>query len=511
MELSIWKQRTLNFAILFPTFLVVFDYAVVGICLPYILASFSLKADVGSYIVTAFAVGNTIMLPAAGCIAQKFGPLRGMKGSIIGFMLFSALCPFAQNLPLLLLFRFLQGIFSGPLIPLSQGILLKVNPENRKVQMMALFSTFMSIGPSFGPLIGGFVSYDLYWGWAFWMNIPLAGICLYVLQKAFKSIKEIPQKSNFDWVGFILVFLWQSFLLIFLDRGEQYGWLTSWGLTLVALGFVLPFIFFLVWQLYGKEPFLDLSFFKIPSFTVATILFAFFYAIYFGAVLTTPLWLQQQMHYPPPWAGLGLSSMGIFPFLSGFFMAKLIKRVGAMPLLFLALILLTCTCFVSAYFTTYADFFHISLSRFFYGVGFGLFITPIFSLFAQDIPLEQIPHAAGLFSFLRSTFGNIGGSFFLSLWIRRSTFHHVRLSERTTALDAQTLEWLQKIELLIPETRDLVAKKWAVLNEVVSQQAAMMGLNDLYFFMGSAFIGMLLLLTGLYFYSSKRKQKESII
>ncbi|MFS8563784.1 MAG: hypothetical protein LVR00_05495 [Rhabdochlamydiaceae bacterium] len=163
--------------------------------------------------------------------------------------------------------------------------------------------------------------------------------------------------------------------------------------------------------------------------------------------------------------------------------------------------------FYPTLFDTNIDFFHIALSRFFFGIGVTLFITPAFALSLQDIPSPSLPSATGLFHFVRAMVGGFGTSIFTTLWERRTSYHHEVLGEHATPFSWQTNEMLTDLS-----TQGLKGQEGlAALNVIVDQQAAMLGLNDCFYIMGWVFIFLIPILSAFYIYGRRGNQAQALV
>ncbi len=391
---------------------------------------------------------------------------------------------------MLIIFRFLQGLSSGPMIPLSQTLLIMITPPEKKHTALAFWSTVVITAPIVGPILGGWISYDYNWPWIFYINIPVGIVSIIAIALILKGRDTPIEKQPLDWVGLTLLSFGVTTLQFLLDKGEQYDWFKSNVILTCAVISCIAFIFLFVWSLTTNKPLIELKLFKIRSFAVAVFYIGVMYAIYFGSVVLVPLWLQTSMSYTSIWAGLAVAPIGIAPFLAGPWMGKALIKFGTMRLLCVCFILFALSCFYTAYFDTDVDIWHIGFSRFLLGCALVFFITPLFALSMQDVPEDRLASATGLFHFVRAMMGGVGTSVFTTLWIRRSAYHHATVGENLTSYSPQTTSYLDQLSEL-----GLKGKKGlAMMNQALTQQADMLSINDCFFLMGWIFIGLLLFL-----------------
>lgn len=463
------------------TFMMVLDYSIANISIPYIAGDLSVSTDEGTYVITSFAVGNAIGLALTGWLTKRVGEIRLMVAAIALFTLFSWACGFSIDLNMLIVNRFIQGLVAGPVIPLSQSLIIKNGAPENRTRDMAFWALIVITAPVLGPLMGGYISYWYTWPWIFYINIPIGIFCCIGIWHIKKDQESPTENVPSDIPGILLLTIFVSCLQIFLDKGQQWDWFNSNTIRILFVGYIVAFVYLLIQELGSDAPFLKLRLFKIPSFTLSIICLAISYAIYFGTIVIVPLWLQEYMGYDAIWAGIAVSALGIGPILLSAFTPGLIKKLGNLPTLILSFVVFGSACFYTAYFTTDVDVQHIAFSRFIFGLGFVVYITPLIGMCVQDISMEELPNATGIFHFIRAMVGGIGTSVFTTLFQRRTIFHHEVVGSYLT-LDRP----------LTPQTDSI--QELAGLNRLLDQQAAMLAINDAFFLMGWAFVALVALL-----------------
>lgn len=486
-----------SIAVSLATFLIVLDYTIANVSIPYIAGDLGISANEGTYVITSFAVGSAIALPITGWLTQRIGLIRLTLFALLGFIFFSWTCGISPNLGFLVLSRFLQGIASGPLIPLSQTLIVSIFPPEKKNTAIGFWGMVVIVAPVVGPILGGWISYDIHWPWIFFINIPLglfSALIIYLLLRPFETpIKKLPT----DWIGIILLAIGVSTLQFLLDKGEQYDWTNSPLILTCMITSFLAFLYLVIWELFHPTPLLDLRLLKIPSYNLSCIYISTMYAIYFGGVVLVPLWLQQNMGYTAIWAGIAVAPLGIIPAFFAGLISKLIAKTGQIALIGISLVFFALSSFDGAFFNTDVDLYHVAFSRFLFGFGILFFTVPLFSLSVRDIPLEKLPSSTGMFHFFRAMMGGVGTSVFTTVWTRRSAFHHSNIVAEVLPSHANVSEFYTKLDSLgISGT-----KAQTFINGLVDQQAAVLGINDCFYVMGWIFLGMISLL----FFGRKKK------
>jgi len=480
----------LTFALSLGSFLMVLDYSIANVSLPYIAGDLAVSNNDGTWVITMFAIGNAIVLPMSGWLANQFGSVRVMVGSTALFTLASWLCAASFSFPMLVLMRFLQGVVSGPMLPMSQSLLLLNHPPESRKQALAFWQTIIVVGPIIGPILGGWICQDSVWPWIFYINLPVGTFCFLIVFFLLKNRETSLDKQHLDWTGFALLCFAIIPLQIFLDRGEQYDWFHSKIIVFLAVVAAVSFIA-LIWREWNHpKPLIDLKLFKIKTFAAMTFALAVSYMLFFSAVVLTPLWLQTRMGYDSLNAGLVVAPMGIVSACTSMLIERTMVKVGEKPLLFLSFIFFASVFFYTATFTTDVSFEKISLSRFFLGIAIAFYVIPLFTLSVKDIPRDKLSMASGIFFFFRSVASAVGTSLFVYFWDRRSIFYHSRLIESTTPYNDLTNEAFSLFEHL--EMPKEAAREQ--LNILLDQQAYMLGLNDIFYLMGWCYLGLALLL-----------------
>jgi len=293
------------------TFMNVLDSSIANVSLPAIAGDLGVSPNQGTWVITSFGVANAISVPLTGWLTQRFGAARLFVTSVLLFVLASWLCGFAHSLEALIGYRVLQGLVAGPMIPLSQTLLLSSYPKAKAGTAMAMWAMTTLVAPVMGPLLGGWITDNMSWPWIFYINVPVglaaAGIAWSIYQHRETPRKKLP----IDTVGLALLVLWVGALQIMFDKGKELDWFHSG--QIVALGAValVSFAFFIAWELTEKHPVVDLRLFKRRNFALGSLTLAVAYGLFFGNVVLLPLWLQQYMGYTATAAGMALAPVGL--------------------------------------------------------------------------------------------------------------------------------------------------------------------------------------------------------
>ena len=477
--------------------MMVLDYSIANVSIPYISGDLAVSNEQGTYVITSFAVGNAIGLALTGWLTKRIGAVKLLTISILLFTLFSWTCGLSSTLILLTVNRFIQGFVAGPVIPLSQSILITEGTEKSRARDIAIWSTIVITAPVLGPILGGYISDWYVWSWIFYINIPVGLYCAITIWAIMRRRDTPTEKVPGDFWGILFLVIGVSCLQILLDNGQDWDWLNSIRIRLLLIGTIIGFTYFIIREHWHKAPLMHLRLFKIPSFSLSIFCLMISYAIYFGTIVLVPLWLQEFMGYTAEWAGFAVCAIGIGPVFLTMISPKIIQKLGFVRTLILGFTIFGIGCFLTAYFTTDIDVIHIALSRFVFGLGFIFYINPLISMSIQDISPAELPTAAGMFHFVRSMIGGVGTSIFTTLWIRRTYFHHERIGELLTPFNPFT-----------PQATDNTSL--AQLNNSLDQQSALLALNDAFYLMGWLFVFLVAVLIGWYLFARKSTQKQPI-
>jgi DHA2 family multidrug resistance protein len=309
------------------TFMNVLDTSIANVSLPAIAGDLGVSPNQGTWVITSFAVANAIAVPLTGWLSQRFGQVRLFVASVILFVIASWLCGLAPNMPTLIGFRALQGFVAGPMIPLSQTLLLASYPTRAGRLAMAMWAMTTLVAPVMGPLLGGWITDNISWSWIFYINIPVGIIAAAGAWGIYRKRESVTRKLPIDKVGLALLVLWIGALQMMLDLGKEHDWFHSPLIVALAVTRVVGFAFFLIWELTDKHPVVDLRLFARRNFWAGTLATSVAYGLFFGNVVLLPLWLQQFMGYTATDAGMVTAPVGLLALVLSPFVGKTVAKV----------------------------------------------------------------------------------------------------------------------------------------------------------------------------------------
>uniref|UniRef100_UPI000AB4FA23 DHA2 family efflux MFS transporter permease subunit n=1 Tax=Acinetobacter baumannii TaxID=470 RepID=UPI000AB4FA23 len=296
-ELSGGRLLLAAFVIALSNFMVVLDTTIANVSVPHITGNLAVSSTQGTWVVTSYAVAEAICVPLTGWLAGRFGTVRVFIFGLIGFTVFSFLCGLATSLEMLVFFRIGQGLCGGPLMPLSQTLLMRIFPQEKHAQAMGLWAMTTVVGPILGPILGGLISDNLSWHWIFFINLPVGIVCVLAAMRLLRVAETETISLRIDTVGLGLLILWIGALQLMLDLGHERDWFNSTSIVVLALTAAIGFVVFLIWELTDKHPVVDVKVFRHRGFAISVLALSLGFGAFFGSIVLIPQWLQMNLSY----------------------------------------------------------------------------------------------------------------------------------------------------------------------------------------------------------------------
>src|SRR5258706_8861710 len=309
------------------TFMNVLDSSIANVSIPAIAGDMGVSPAQGTWVITSFAVANAISVPLTGWLTQRFGQVRLFTASVLLFVIASWLCGLAPNIESLIFFRVLQGLVAGPMIPLSQTLLLGSYPTSKAGSAMAMWAMTVLVAPVVGPLLGGWITDNISWPWIFYINIPVGIAAAGITWSIYRKRDPGPRRVPLDYVGLGLLVMWVGSLQIMIDKGKELDWFNSGQIVTLAIIASVGFLFFLAWELTETHPIVDLRLFGQRNFLMATAALSVAYCVFFGNVVPPPAWLQQYMGYTASLAGMALAPVGVLAIMLSPWVGKNVAKI----------------------------------------------------------------------------------------------------------------------------------------------------------------------------------------
>jgi DHA2 family multidrug resistance protein len=465
-------------------FMNVLDTSIANVALPAIAGDLGVSPSQGTWVITSFAVANAISVPLTGWLTQRFGAVRLFTGAVLLFVLTSWLCGLAPTFELLILFRVLQGAVAGPMIPLSQTLLLQSYPPAKSGLALAMWAMVTLVAPVTGPVVGGWITDNIRWSWIFYINVPVGIVAAVGIWTIYARRDTPRRKLPIDVIGLALLILWISAMQIMLDKGKELDWFASPFIVTLAVALVVTFTLFLAWELTEKHPVVDLSLFARRNFWTGTLAISVGYGLFFGNVVLLPLWLQQYMGYTATYAGLVMAPVGLFAIVLAPLVGRTVHSVDPRIYATFSFAVFAIVLWMRSRFNTLVDFETLLIPTLIQGLAMAFFFIPLLTLTLSGLTPDRIPAATGLSNFVRISAGAVGTSIATTMWDNRIAVHHAQLVEtasRAGGAAEQAIEQMVGRGMTRPQAL-------ANLNRMIDQQSAMLGANDIFWLSAVLFV-----------------------
>ena len=473
------------------TFMLVLDSTIANVAIPTIAGDLGASSSQGTWVITSFGVANAISIPITGWLAKRFGEVRLFLISTLLFVLASWLCGISHSLEMLIVFRVLQGAVAGPIIPLSQSLLLNNYPPEKRGMALAFWSMTIVVAPICGPILGGWISDNIHWGWIFFINVPIGLAVVLISWKLLEGRESRISHQPVNTVGLILLALGVGALQLMLDQGRELDWFNSTEIVVLTIIAAVGLIALIIWELTDDNPVVDVSLFKSRNFTVGCVSTSLAFLVYSGTVVLIPLLLQQVYNYTATWAGLAAAPVGLLPILLAPIIGKFGNKIDMRILITISFMVYALTFYWRAVtFEPEMTFMDVALPQFVQGLAVACFFMPLTTITLSGLPPEKMASASSLFNFLRTLAGSIGTSLTTFMWYNREAVHHTQLTEVINPynpISQQFFQTMGSFGLSEEQTASYLARQ-------ITAQGFIIGANEIFFVSAITFISLVVLI-----------------
>ena len=460
-------------SIMLATVMQVLDTTIANVSLPYMQGSLSASQDEIAWVLTSYIVAAGIVTPLSGWLSERLGRKRLLLGSVGGFTLASMLCGSAGGLGEMITFRLLQGVFGASLVPLSQAVLLDINPSERHGRAMAIWGAGIMVAPILGPTLGGWITQNYSWRWVFYINVPV-GVLAFAGISAFVAEMRRNNRAPFDLFGFAFLGLAVGALQLCLDRGEQQDWFGSTEIVLEATTAVTALWIFIVHSATHERPFLDPAMLKDRNFVVANVVMFLAGAVMYGVLALLPP-LLSMLNYPEVTIGLLLAPRGITTMIFMIVCGRVIGRIDIRLIVIVGLSVTALSMWEMTQYSPQMSWEPIVEAGLVQGAGLGFIFVPVSTAAFSTLPETLRGEGTGVFSLLRNVGGSIGISISETLLDRMEQINHSQLTR-----------WISPFNPTLTAGRIGHIFAWhsadglAMLNKIIDGQAAFIGYLDIF-------------------------------
>lgn len=474
-------------------FMAVLDIQITNASLRDIQAALGATLEEGSWISTAYLVAEIVVIPLTGWLSQVFSVRRYIFVNAAFFIFFSMCCAWAWNLNSMIVFRALQGLSGGILIPMAFTFLLTNLPPKKQPIGMAMFALTATFAPSIGPTLGGWLTENYGWQYVFYLNL-IPGLLL--LAAVWYAVAPAPLKLELlkegDWWGIISMAIGLGSLQVVLEEGSRKDWFSSdfiVRLSIIAAIFLSAFFWI---ELTRKRPFINLRLLTRRNFGLASIVNISLGVGLYGSVYILPLYLGQIQQYNAMQIGEVIMWAGVPQLFIVPMVPKLMQRIDMRVMIGIGVSLFAVSCFMNASMTHETGIDQLRWSQLVRALGQPLIMVPLSTIATAGMEKREAGSASGLFNMMRNMGGSMGIAALATLVTQRQQFHSNRLGESVSLYNPVTQERInQMTQYFVSRGADLsVAKDQAIkaIDNIVRREAYVMAFNDCFYFVGIALL-----------------------
>ena len=474
-------------SIMLATIMQALDTTIANVALPHMQGALQSSQDQISWVLTSYIVAAAIATPLTGWLCSAVGRRKVFLVSVAGFTVASALCGMADSLWEIVLARLLQGLFGAALVPLSQAVLLDINPKEKIGQAMAIWGAGIMIGPILGPMLGGWLTENASWRWVFYINLPVGILAFYGIARYLPESR--PAGIKLDLFGFATLSLAIGLLQMFLDRGEQLDWFDSREIRAEAMVCLIAFAFFVAHTFTAiGSSFFDRRLLKDRNF-VTGLLFAFIIGmVLYATMALLPNLLQGLLGYPVVYTGMVMAPRGIGTMVAMLLVGRLLHYIDARAIMALGFALTALALYMMTGMTLDMDSSVITVSGIIQGLGIGFTFVPLSAVAFATLAPELRNDGTPIFSLLRNIGSSVGISIVQAMLTSGSARAHAELAVDISAAN-------QSLQSLPAAIDPSTGAGLAILDAEVNRQAAMMAyLGDFRFMLTITVVSLPLLL-----------------
>jgi MFS transporter, DHA2 family, multidrug resistance protein len=468
------NRPMITLSIMLATIMQTLDGTIANVALPHMQGTLSASQDQIAWVLTAYIVAAAIATPLTGWFVDRFGQKNIFLASIGGFTVASVLCGMSNSLAEIVAARLLQGVFGAALVPLSQVVLLDINPKEKQGSAMAIWGVGVMVGPILGPTLGGWLTDSYNWRWVFFINVPIGLLAAYGVWQYIRPVPG-PKRLRFDMFGFATLSLAIGALQLLLDRGQQNDWFSSTETWIEAIALVVMSTYFVAHTVMtpADRSFVDFRLFKNQNF-VTGVLFIFIVGLVLYATRALiPTMLETLMNYPVATTGLVTAPSGAGTMITMLIVGRLIGKVDLRLMLFVGFTVTAVSLWQMGHYTIELSRGDIIWPGVIQGIGMGLVFVPLSAATFATLSPSMRAQGTALFSLVRNIGSSIGISLVQTMLVRNTVIAHAALTERVTYANSA---WHNPA---IAAAYDLTTPGGAaLLDSTITQQAAMIAYID---------------------------------
>jgi DHA2 family multidrug resistance protein len=494
-------------SIAFGSLMAAIDSSIVNVALPEIRGTVGATIEEITWVSTSYIVATVLVMPLTGFLGSFFGQKRVYIFSLVLFVVGSALCGVARTLPMLVVYRAIQGLGAGALQPTQQAILRQTFPPKEQGMAMAMFAMVIMVGPAVGPTLGGYIVDQYSWPWIFYINLPIGLVGTFMTLRFVHEPEDVlqanraraeAQRKNLDIAGIVLMCVGVSTLQYVLEEGQRDDWFDSPLITALAFVAGTSLVAFVIRELTATSPVVNLRLFRDRTFASATAIGAVMYAMLMGSMFLLPVFMQEVLGFDATQSGLTLMPRTIAMMLVTPLIGKLYNHVPPAVTVGIGAVLFVIGSYELSHITAQSGSAEIVAPLIVTGFGFACLFIPLTTAALTFISRPQLADAAGLNSFIRQVGGSFGLTIFASLLSNYSKRATASVSWNVTALRPEVVARLDHMAAgMRAHGMGPAEAKHAALQAmagIVSVQGTVLGFEKTFLVQGVAFVAVLPLL-----------------
>ena len=488
-------------SITFGTLMGAIDASIVNVAVPHLMGSLGVTVEQVTWVTTGFVIATVMVMPLTGFLARLFGQKRVYMASLVLFIIGSALCGMVRTLPLLVVFRVIQGMGAGALQPTEQAILRQTFPLEEQGMAMAVFGMAVVLGPAFGPTLGGYIVDNYSWPWIFYINVPIGIVSLLMVSRFVHEPPDVRaalhamaerQRKNMDWAGIALLIVGLGSLQYVLEEGNRNDWFESGEIKVIMLFAVVSLVMLVIRELSAPVPAVDVSLFRDIVFFSGTMIGAVMFAMLMAVTFLLPLFMQTLLGFTATQAGIALMPRSLTMLVVMPIVGRIYNKVSPRIVVAFGICLFAYTAWLMGHYTLATTSRGVVNVLIIQGVAFSCLFIPLTTVALSTIPRHRLSDATGLNSLLRQVGGSIGLAIMATMMtrfatrIRGSMLNNLSLDRTAVAARIAIMQRMLTGRGFDPAAAQHTALQ--MLDVQVRQQAMVLAFEKLFMITGIAFL-----------------------
>jgi DHA2 family multidrug resistance protein len=462
-------------------FMAMLDISIVNSALPVIQGEIGATQSEGTWVGTSYLVAEIIIMPLTAWLERMLGLRRVLLIGATIFTIFSVVCGLASDLTTLIMGRVGQGLAGGTLIPTAMTIMAKRLPPHQQAIGMALFASAALLGPILGPLLGGWITENYSWHYAFFINVPIcAGLVLLILAGLPGEPGNIDELTNADWFGVAGMIITFGSITVLLEEGHREQWFESALIWQLAIATVVGVVLVVIGQMRGRRPIMKLSLLRDRALSAVLLMVMVNGALLFGTLFTVPQFLAAVAGYNALQSGQVIFIAGFMGVIAAALYPLLVANIPLRLIVAVAMTMVALASYVSSNLTTDSVASAFRLGQVILGVGVTFSVLPLQQAAISAVSVDDAGEATSLFNIARNLGASIGLAALASFFDQRFEFHHWRLHSTLNANDPDLNHRMAESGAMLGGGPESIAGAFRALDEQVAMEALVMSFSDIF-------------------------------